>query len=493
MKFTMAGVFAGGLVMAMATVAGAVVEFNLHKGIPGVKLGALPPASRHLSRRATYAHQLANNITGGGYFADVQVGTPGQTVTMVLDTGSSDAWVIKPIADLCVSSALQQQYQDSCSNTFDYAKSGSYKMVERGGFTIKYIDGSTARGDYISDDFTIAGTTIESLQMGYVNQTVRGTGILGIGYSTRVTARTRYPNLIDQFVNQGTIAVKAYSLYLNDRRSPAGSILFGGIDTDKFIGPLNILPILRPAGQKEYTSFEVTFTGLGVTYSDGSTVPLSSSYFESRIFPAVLDSGSTLSYLPDQLARDIYKELDALYDTESTGLTFIDCAHLSDDPNLVITFTFDSVTISVPVNEMVLDVLGPFQDLLPTNIPYKRTCLFGIQNTAGFDTIDADETDFALLGDTFLRSAYVVYDLEHHQIGMAQANMNSTKTSIVELQAGESSLPSVTGVARPDSTTSGGIETITVTAKNAAPTRLSGRGEALVAAGLTILGVLAPL
>ncbi|KAK5660688.1 hypothetical protein OQA88_12052 [Cercophora sp. LCS_1] len=489
----MAGTFASAFFLTMVLVAGAVVEFDLHRGIPGVRFGALPPISRPLSRRATYTQQLANNITGGGYFCNVQVGNPGQPVTMVLDTGSSDAWVIKPTADLCVTPSLQQKYSDSCGNTYNYSESGSYKMVERGGFEIKYLDGSTARGDYISDDFTIAGTTIKSLQMGYVNQTVRGTGILGIGYSTRVTADTPYPNIVDQFVDQGIIEVRAYSLYLNDRRSPTGSILFGGIDTEKFIGPLSVLPILRPAGQKEYTSFEITFTGLGVTYTDGSSVSLSASHFQSRIVPAVLDSGSTLSYLPDQLARAIYRELDATYDTEETGLAFIDCAHLSDDPHMVITFTFDSVTISVPVNEMVLDILGPFSHLLPANIPYKNTCLFGIQNTAGFGTIRQDETDFALLGDTFLRSAYVVYDLEHHEIGIAQANRNSTKSAIVELKAGESSLPSVTGVARPDSTTRDGVETVTVTATNAAPTRLSSGGEALVAAGLTIFGVLAPL
>lgn len=52
-----------------------------------------------------------------------------------------------------------------------------------------------------------------------------------------------------------------------------------------------------------------------------------------------------------------------------------------------------------------------------------------------------------ILGDTFLRSAYVVYDLTHNEIGFAQANFGSTTSNIVELKAANSGIPSLTGVA----------------------------------------------
>lgn len=51
-----------------------------------------------------------------------------------------------------------------------------------------------------------------------------------------------------------------------------------------------------------------------------------------------------------------------------------------------------------------------------------------------------------LLGDTFLRSAYVVYDLTNEQLGMAEANHGATKSSIVELKKGDTKLPDVSGV-----------------------------------------------
>ncbi|KAK3939463.1 aspartic peptidase domain-containing protein [Diplogelasinospora grovesii] len=478
-----------------------VVQFGLNRGLPGIKLGSLPP----LARRATYTEPLANNITGGGYYAEVTVGTPGQTVTMVLDTGSSDAWVVSYKANLCTSARLQQQYGDSCGQTYNPASSSTYKLVERGGFRITYLDGGVAAGDYMADDFEIGGTTIKSLQMGYATQTVRGTGILGVGFSANEAADTKYPNIIDQFVSQGLISSKAYSLWLNDRRSDSGTILFGGIDTDKFIGPLEIIPILKPDSSAAYTSFEVELSGMSLAYSNGSTFNVSMPKSSSTL-PAILDSGTTLSYLPDNIAEQIFSELGTYTDTQVTGLTFVDCAYLTSERDSVMTFNLGSAAIAVPVYEMVLDILGPYQSSLPSDIPFGNVCLFGIQTTAGFQSSGAvTSSNFALLGDTFLRSAYVVYDLTHHQIGIAQANLNSTSTSITELKADDSGLPSVTGVAAQQkasttaSSTSGSgssgtsgsgsaPETVTVTAsaKNAAagvrPPRIAGDVKGLLAA-----------
>jgi hypothetical protein len=158
---------------------------------------------------------------------------------------------------------------------------------------------------------------------------------------------------------------------------------------------------------------------------------------------------------------------------------------------MVIRFAFGGKEIKVPVNEMVLDNLAAYQSVLPSYIPFDRVCMFGIQSTKNFDTNKAvEESNFALLGDTFLRSAYVVYSLEHHQIGIAQANLNSTSAAVVELQAGGTELPTVTGAPEPTNT-DGTWTTVTVTAKNAAPGRMRFDGglEAFVILGATSIFV----
>jgi len=448
MKATLAAI------LALVSVASAqnVLRLNLNRGVPGIRRGKPFP----LSRRETFTQMTVNNITGGGYYVEVQVGTPPQTMSMVLDTGSSDAWVVSHEAELCTSRSLQRASGDSCGGTYNPDDSSTYKLVTKDGFSIKYLDQTAANGDYISDNFGIGGATIKGLQMGLVTDTVRGTGILGVGFSSAESTDEIYPNLIDQFLDQGLITSKAYSLWLNDRRSPSGTILFGGIDTDKFIGPLNHLDILKTT-RGQYTAFAVAMSSLTVTNSKGQTNSAGAA------IPAILDSGTTLSYLPGDMTTNVFTSLNVYTDDASTGLSLIDCKYLTKDPDLVFTFVFgkDTATasIDVPVYEMVLDILGGYEDLLPSDIPFDDVCVFGLQSTDGFGDSGGAGT-FALLGDTFLRSAYVVYDLDHKQIGIAQANLNSSTEddgnsgakNIVELNADDDGLPDVTGVAAQQTT-----------------------------------------
>ena len=55
-----------------------------------------------LSRRSeSFATDLMNNISAQVYVATVEVGTPPQTVTLQLDTGSSDTWIPAINSSVC--------------------------------------------------------------------------------------------------------------------------------------------------------------------------------------------------------------------------------------------------------------------------------------------------------------------------------------------------------------------------------------------------------
>lgn len=99
-----------------ATAAGNVLRIPVARNSPGT----VTRRHRRLSRRATFTESLANNITGGGYYASVSVGTPGQDIDMILDTGSSDAFIVAAGADLCESPRLQLIYQTSCGQTCEF-------------------------------------------------------------------------------------------------------------------------------------------------------------------------------------------------------------------------------------------------------------------------------------------------------------------------------------------------------------------------------------
>lgn len=256
-------------------------------------------------------------------------------------------------------------------------------------------------------------------------------GVLGLGYplNEAQVSRTRkssYANLPKAMVDGGLINSNAYSLWLNDLDANTGSILFGGVDSDKYTGDLQTLPIQQIDG--EYAEFLITLTS--VAYESGTT---DKTYNSSDLPAAVLlDSGTSLTYLPDSIVEDIYNDLDVTYDSAS-GEGFVPCSYKNDDKNF--TFTFSSPSISVALSEMVLEA-----GTGSTYADGTAACVFGIA-PAGSSTV--------VLGDTFLRSAYVVYDIANNEISLAQTNFNSTSQNIQEIGTGSSSVPGATAVSNP--------------------------------------------
>ncbi|KAI5867749.1 aspartic peptidase domain-containing protein [Durotheca rogersii] len=422
--------------LALVAIGGSIV--TAQRVVP-VGFSRPSPRLPALHRRAgTYSQELNNNLTSGGYYAQVAVGTPPQAVDLVVDTGSSDVWVLDRHADLCQSESMQDYY-GYCLSTFDPSASSTFSIVSRDAFSISYVDGSGAEGDYVRDTLSIGGIDIENLQMGLAENSTINSGLLGIGFAANVAAQTPYPNIMTLFRAQDLIAVEVYSLYLNDRFAETGTILFGGLDTEKYIGRLGVVPIL-PDRTGNYSSFAVVLASLSSTAADGTVT----NYARGAI-PVILDSGTTLTYLPYSVAARVFRAFGAVDDTSGTGLVYVSCRYLEEAADLTLDFRFgggaaaaDNPVIRVPTDELVLDNVRAYQALglvLPP-LPFADVCTFGLHPDA----------DYYLLGNTFLRSAYVVYDLTNREVALAQANVNSTRSNVIEITAADG-IPDVPGVA----------------------------------------------
>ncbi|KAH8716893.1 candidapepsin-4 precursor [Phaeosphaeriaceae sp. PMI808] len=374
-----------------------------------------PIAHDQLRRRQGTIQQTLDNLETL-YFANVSLGTPTQNFRLHIDTGSSDLWVNARNSQQCRTGG------NPCgaSGAYHANDSSTYKYVNSV-FNISYVDGSGASGDYARDTFQFGGQTLKDMQFGIGYVSTSEEGILGIGYTINEVAVARaglqpYPNLPQKLVDDGKIKTNAYSLWLNDLDSSTGSILFGGVDTDKFHGELKTLPIIQQKGA--YSEFVIAMTGMG---QNGQNTSL----FANQNVPVLLDSGSSLMYLPDTVVRSLYQKFKAQYDA-STGAAVVDC-DVGNQPGSL-DFVFSGVHISVPMDELVL---------VATISRGQPVCIFGIA-PAG--------SSVAVLGDTFLRSAYVVYDLANNEISLAPTNFNSTTENIQEIQKGPNGIPSATGV-----------------------------------------------
>ena len=382
---------------------------------------------RRLARRQTVSADITNEELL--YFINVTVGTPPQPFSLQLDTGSSDIWFPAANSDIC------RNYQQDCTfGSYSLSQSSSGADIGQGQFQIRYVDGSEIQGDYISDVLNIGKTQLKNLTMAAALTASRGVGIMGIGYASDESAATisgvTYPNVINLLKDQGFINTLAYSLWLNDLDSTTGNILFGGVDTAKYHGDLVGLPIQADSQSGNLTSFTVALSSLTFT-SAGQTSTLTST---NSAFPAILDSGTTITLLPDDIANQIFNGIGVTSD-QSYG-NVVPCKLANSDATFSFTFGGpNGPVIHVSLSEFITPLLTT-DGSTPTFKNGDQACTFGI-DAAGKDPI--------LFGDTFLRSAYVVYDLQNNLIGLAQTNFNATGSNIKEISSG--GIPGLTSTA----------------------------------------------
>jgi hypothetical protein len=177
-----------------------------------------PLAKRADSTANTAQVTVVNDVSYGLYYVNATVGTPGQELSLILDTGSSDVWFFGTGA--CATSTQSQG--DCFGGEYNDKKSSTYKLLDKGSFQIQYgTQGSNVQGDYISDTFTVGGATVKQATMAVAYEVSEvPTGIMGVGFASNEAIVSEggkaYNSIVDTMVSEGVIGSKAYSLWLND-------------------------------------------------------------------------------------------------------------------------------------------------------------------------------------------------------------------------------------------------------------------------------------
>jgi len=196
-------------------------------------------------------------------------------------------------------------------------------------------------------------------------------GIMGIGYDTNEAINQTYQSFLDELVIDSYINTKTYSLWLNDLDSSTGSILFGGIDTEKYYGTLSSMPI-HPSSTGIYDGFNVLIAAISLTPQIGSNIALTNSSFSEVV---VLESSTTLIYLPDNIVDQLYRLFNV--STVDEG-PWVDCKY-ANSSFMSVTFESGSM-IDIPYTEIISKVF--VSNPLPAELQslgFSEVCYFGIQ------------------------------------------------------------------------------------------------------------------
>ena len=229
-------------------------------------------------------------------------------------------------------------------------------------------------------------------------------GVMGIGLASneailQYPGISSYPNLVDRMVSLNLIQSRTYSLYLDDMDASTGVVLFGGVDTEKFTGTLSTFPInVDTTGTA--SAFVITLTGFSLSPPGGGTHGIgSSSQYPLNV---LLDSGSTYMSLPQNIVSGLAKAMGAAYSRQLGGYILPNCDQQFSKGTL--NFFFSGVQISIPYDEFIVNPTASDGTPFMYN-DGSPACMLGVLSTS------SSSANIAVLGDTFLRSAYIVYDL----------------------------------------------------------------------------------
>lgn len=318
----------------------------------------------------TNSAALDQDGTDFSYFAEVKFGSNGTPLYMLMDTGASATWVM---ATSCKSSACLSH------NTYGPTNSKTYNATS-GTFDIAYGTGHVS-GAVATDSVSFAGFTL-SLTFGVANQTSDDflhfpfDGIMGLARD-----QGSYPPVLEAISSAKVLKSNVFGVNL-DRNSDGlhnGEINFGAPDSSKYSGSLSYTSLSSSKGD-----WVVAVDDVGV---DGKSAGVTGR-------SAYIDTGTSYIFIPPADAKALHGLITDSQVASDGKTWYVPCSTTSS-----VQFTFSGVNYSVPSEDWVGGKSGG--SLCTSNI---------------FPGTPAGVNNW-LLGDTFIKNVYTVFDSDQKRIG----------------------------------------------------------------------------
>lgn len=317
-----------------------------------------------------------------------------------------------------------------------------------------------AEGTYSEDTVTLGGASLPNRAVGLVSNTTDilglpgdtngidpSNGIFGLGYPSLSMKDDgmQQTHFVSQLAESKAITDPIFSVFLNPdmRAGNSGEVLLGGIDTNKISGEVQYAPVVSynlssyyvvPNLNNQSTSANNTYLywtipGQSVSASTGYT------HNSTELQPYILDTGTTLTYVPAQVAEGIVMSVTKNASTTTldsfNGIYMVSCdlaKNTQDTVDFEISTSLSAISTDnvIPINVKVSDLVIPL-DSGATTASQSQNCMFGIAP----DSSDLDLTNGEtwIIGESVIRSIYTVFDLKQNRIGIAKLSENAGNTT----------------------------------------------------------------
>ncbi|KAJ4984316.1 eukaryotic aspartyl protease [Stagonosporopsis vannaccii] len=399
---------------------------------------ALTPSSEYLAslrqnairkaKRQTdgIADVIEDLITLGGrvYMAKVTLGN--YVYSLVLDTGSADTWVAQ-VGLACKNANGNAVPASACrfGPLYNSSVSQSYQPYDpRQAFSVNYTSGEYLQGFLATELFGIGDVGEGFAPHQIINQTIGvveqghwvgdaiSSGLMGLAYS-RLASRSSsigyeavmfslfdqayYPPVFSMALNRTS------SLPYSPSRAPGGVLAIGGIPSVAHDASSWVETNIVPVSASVYTYYSIRISGISITAPSGSTAVLQN--YAASGQSIIVDSGTTLIYLPDRIADYIASLFvpRAVFNAQA-GLYIVNCSATA--PRVGVNIAGGTFYISTDdlMNRGAGAVGGP------ANGAGLGQCVLAIQPSMGGASV---------LGDSWLKNVLVVFDLGGNKVRIA--------------------------------------------------------------------------
>ncbi|KAJ2962355.1 hypothetical protein NQZ79_g2514 [Umbelopsis isabellina] len=365
------------------------------------------------------------------YYMDITLGTPPQSFSVIVDSGSWVLWV--PDSTCSPSSCINAQHY------FDSSASSTYSPVAGNSLDAYYGKGS-AIGLLGSDTLSFGNGTISITNQEFGQAQIQtyitnngNDGIFGfapyIGSIFTNAEHDYIQNPLGNFVNQNPgysniIGVKFEPVPDGQVFAQNGLLSFGGLpDSSWYSGSLAWIPTAQDNGLSSWWTVyvqSIEFGDTGVLWSSLGSA-------------AVVDTGTTLILLDSDTFSFFYESIDG--SSMEYGYWSIPCAALKTLPDL--TFKINGNAFTLTPSQYMLSQLQDETWGIPSG-----TCVSYIAQG------DFSGSDFQMiLGQKFLENFVSVYDTDNNRLGLAPNAVASAMTT--------STIKSTTSTATAKATTTG--------------------------------------
>lgn len=293
---------------------------------------------------------------------------------------------------------------------YDPTQSTTFKNLA-GTFNITYGDGSFASGPVGVDQVDIGGATVAAQAIGLPNTVgssfiseSASNGLVGLAFSSLNTIKPNpQKTFFDNIISDLTQPVFTAQL----KSGEIGAYEFGNIDTTAFTGKLTTAAVDSSNGFWEVDSSSAVVQGQTVNIANGR---------------AIIDTGTSLMLVGDEMLVAYWNTVDGAQLSQEAGGVIFPCNTALPDLQVAIGDTYLATVKGDGMNfaqvgtdtQTGTDCKFDVFLLLPSitmMLMLLQVCFGGLQSNQGLP--------FAIYGDVFFKSQFVVFDGSGPSISIA--------------------------------------------------------------------------